>query len=82
MSVLLPARVLDDVDAIEIGRDGLVVERRGQRGLLLPQVASEREWDRYRFLDETCVKAGLDPEAWRDVDTTVWVFEAREFTEC
>jgi AMMECR1 domain-containing protein len=35
------------------------------RGLLLPQVAVARQWDRERFLEETCRKAGLPPDAWR-----------------
>ena len=49
---------------IEIGRHGLVVTHRFQRGLLLPQVAVEHEWDRETFLAETCQKAGLPPDAW------------------
>lgn len=81
ISVLTEAVAVDDVEEIEIGRDGLVVERGGVRGLLLPQVASERRWDRYRFLAETCVKAGLTPESWNDPETIVWRFAAARFDE-
>lgn len=81
ISVLTEAVAVDDVEEIEIGRDGLVVERGGARGLLLPQVATERHWDRYRFLAETCVKAGLTSESWSDPETIVWRFATVLFDE-
>lgn len=67
VSVLGPLERIDpaDPDAIEIGRHGLVVERGHRRGLLLPQVATEWGWDREQFMAQTCVKAGLPPDAWR-----------------
>jgi len=48
-----------------VGRDGLIVSRGGNAGLLLPQVATEYGWDRDVFLRQTCVKAGLSPDSWR-----------------
>lgn len=65
---------------IEIGRHGLVVTHRFQRGLLLPQVALEHEWDRETFLAETCQKAGLPPDAWLH-GATVEGFTAEVFGE-
>lgn len=67
VSVLGPLEAIDPADpsAIEIGRHGLVVEQGPRRGLLLPQVATEWNLDRERFLAQTCVKAGLPPDAWR-----------------
>jgi AmmeMemoRadiSam system protein A len=65
---------------IEIGRHGLVITHRFQRGLLLPQVAVEHEWDRETFLAETCQKAGLPPDAWRH-GATVEAFTAEVFGE-
>ncbi len=53
------------VEQIEVGRHGLMISQGVQRGLLLPQVAVEWKWDRERFLEETCMKAGLPPDAWR-----------------
>lgn len=81
ISVLTESVTVDDVEEIEIGRDGLVIERGGARGLLLPQVATERQWDRYRFLAETCVKAGLAAESWNDPATIIWRFAAAQFEE-
>jgi AmmeMemoRadiSam system protein A len=67
VSVLGPLEAIDPRDpaAFEIGRHGLVVEQDERRGLLLPQVATEWGWDREEFLAQTCVKAGLAPDAWR-----------------
>jgi len=64
ISVLSP---LFDVvpDEVEVGRHGLLISRGGRRGLLLPQVAVEWNWDREQFLRETCLKAGLTPDAWQ-----------------
>lgn len=81
ISVLTNTVVVEDVDAIDVGRDGLVVEREGARGLLLPQVAVERRWDRERFISETCVKAGLPPDAWTDEKTVILRFSAWNFDE-
>jgi len=52
-------------DAFTIGVHGLVAEDDRHRGLLLPQVATEWGWDGEQFLRQTCVKAGLPPDAWR-----------------
>ncbi len=81
ISVLAEPVHLDEVVEIEIGRDGLVIERDGARGLLLHQVATERNWDRERFLAETCIKAGLKPESWKDPETVIWRCAAVRFDE-
>jgi AmmeMemoRadiSam system protein A len=52
-------------EEVEIGRHGLVVSRGRHRGLLLPQVPVEHGWDRTTFLEQTCGKAGLPPDAWQ-----------------
>lgn len=80
ISVLTPTREIDSPDEIEVGRHGLIVEQRGRRGLLLPQVAPERGWDRLTFLEQACLKAGLPGDAWRD-GAQVFVFEAQVFGE-
>jgi uncharacterized protein len=65
-------------DAFTIGTHGLVVEQGARRGLLLPQVAVEWGWTPEQFLAQTCVKAGLPPEAWRD-GATLYRFAAQVF---
>jgi AmmeMemoRadiSam system protein A len=79
VSVLTPER-LASPDEIQVGRHGLIVEDGGRRGLLLPQVAVEHEWDVRTFLQHTCAKAGLAPDAWQR-DARLFVFEAEVFGE-
>ena len=80
LSILTPREIVTDVRAIEIGRDGLVVEQGSRRGLLLPQVATDHGWDRETFLAQTCVKAGLPSDAWQR-GATVSRFSAEVFGE-
>jgi AmmeMemoRadiSam system protein A len=67
-------------DEIEIGRHGLVIELGWQRGLLLPQVATEWGWNAEAFLAHTCHKAGLARDAWQN-GAKIWRFEAEVFGE-
>jgi uncharacterized protein (TIGR00296 family) len=65
----------------DVGKQGLLVVRGFQRGLLLPQVASERHWPAKRFVEEVCRKAGLEPGAWRDHETQIFAFTVEAFSE-
>ncbi len=66
---------------ITVGSDGLIVERGRFRGLLLPQVAVEEGWSSEEFLSQTCWKAELPENAWRDPATSVFRFQAEIFRE-
>ena len=67
---------------IKIGRDGLIVKGTFNSGLLLPQVAVEQKWNAKTFLDQTCVKAGLEPSTWQDFDSCrVYSFQGQVFSE-
>lgn len=79
ISVLSPLFEISP-DEIEVGRHGLMVSQGAQRGLLLPQVAVHWKWDRERFLEETCGKAGLEPDAWRH-GAKLRAFTAQVFAE-
>lgn len=68
-------------EQIQPGKHGLIVTRGAQRGLLLPQVASEYGWSAERFLEETSVKAGFEPHAWRLESTRIQAFTAEVFSE-
>jgi AMMECR1 domain-containing protein len=57
------------------------VVRESCKGLLLPQVAAERRWSGQRLLEETCIKAGLARDAWRDPGTVVFSFTAEVYSE-
>jgi len=81
VSVLSPMRRTRDVQDIHVGRHGLLMVRGDQEGLLLPQVPIEQHWDRTTFLRETCIKAGIDPECWKDDNTDIFAFTAVVFDD-
>ena len=80
ISVLSPLERIQ-AEAIVVGQHGLLVVRERCRGILLPQVAVERQWSSERLLEETCVKAGLARDAWRDPATELYGFTAEIFSE-
>jgi AmmeMemoRadiSam system protein A len=65
ISILGPLTEVKDKSEIIIGRHGLVIEHGGRHGLLLPQVATEHNLGVEAFLSQTCLKAGLPPDAWK-----------------
>lgn len=79
ISVLSPFHRLFDHSEIEVGRHGLMIERGLQRGLLLPQVASDKGWGAEEFLAHTCSKAGLPRDSWKHADSDVYLFTAEVF---
>ena len=79
ISVLTPMQRISDPSEIEVGKHGLLIRRGMRSGLLLPQVATEHNWDREQFLKWTCHKAGLPEKAWKDKDVEVYVFSADVF---
>lgn len=81
ISVLSKLEKIEDIQQIEIGRHGIYLEKGYYRGVLLPQVATEHGWDRETFLKQTCIKAGLPPEAWRADDAEIYIFSAQVFGE-
>ena len=89
LSILTPPKLIEVnepeeyIKKIVIGRDGLIAERGMRRGLLLPQVPIDhgRKWDEKTFLSHTCSKAWLDPDAWKDLTTKIYSFQAILFEE-
>jgi AmmeMemoRadiSam system protein A len=79
ISVLSPLVKIDDVEEIEIGKHGIYLEKGFYRGVLLPQVATENEWDRETFLKQTCLKAGLPTDSWEAEDADIYIFSAQIF---
>ena len=81
ISVISPFRQVLDVKQIKVGRDGLMILKGGQDGILLPQVPSEENWDRNTFLEQVAMKAGLPARAWKDEDADLFTFTALVFAE-
>ncbi len=59
---------------VRVGRDGLIIEAGPYKGLLLPQVPVEWNWNSEEFLCQCCLKAGLSPDSWVLKGTKVYRF--------
>ncbi len=69
------------VAKVNVGEDGLIVEKGIFKGLLLPQVPVEWEWNAEEFLCQCCIKAGLTPDSWLTKGTKIYKFQAIIFEE-
>ncbi len=81
ISILSPLEKINDTNDIQVGLHGIYLEKGSYRGVLLPQVAVEHQWDRTMFLRQTCIKAGLPTNAWQSEDTDIFIFTAQVFAE-
>jgi MEMO1 family protein len=78
ISVLTTPKKIVGISYIEVGRHGLIISKDQKQGLLLPQVAVERNWSKRKFLEQTCVKAGLPKDSW-EKGADIYIFEAFVF---
>ena len=86
ISVLTIPKRLDNsrqelASRIKIGRDGLIIRKGYYSGLLLPQVATEYNFNKIEFLEQTCLKAGLNKDCWKEKETNIYSFSAIIFSE-
>ena len=65
ISALTPLEPFTGPEDIIVGQHGIYLSTSTHRGVLLPQVASERGWGAEEFLRQTAVKAGLPPDQWK-----------------
>ena len=81
ISILSEPFPLKNYDEIELGKHGLILEERGRRGLLLPQVPIEHKMNRDEYLDSICQKAGFHKSYWREKELKLKGFTATVFSE-
>lgn len=87
VSLLTPPRPIeakrpeDRVKEVVVGKHGLIVRKGRWGGLLLPQVATDWNWNPEQFLEHTCEKGGFEPDFWKSEEATVLAFEAEVFGE-
>jgi len=81
ITVLSPLEKISGPDDIIIGRHGIYLEHGVNRGVLLPQVATEHHWDTLTFLRQTCNKAGLAEDMWQAPDTELYRFSGEIIAE-
>jgi len=80
ISVLSQFEPIKSYDEIEVGKHGLLLEE-GGRAVLLPQVATEQNYNRAEFLTALCHKAGLYGNYWKERMLNIKVFTALVFSE-
>jgi AmmeMemoRadiSam system protein B/AmmeMemoRadiSam system protein A len=82
VSVLSPLKKVDSWKDVEIGKHGVEIIGDSRRGVFLPQVATENNWDRETFLSVLCTqKAGLPADCYKDPETEIYIFTAQVFSE-
>jgi len=82
ISVLSPLKKVSSWKDIEIGKHGVEIVKGLNRGVFLPQVATENNWDLDTFMSVLCTqKAGLPSDCWKDPETEIYVFTAQVFGE-
>jgi AmmeMemoRadiSam system protein A len=81
ISVLSPFEKITDISKIEVGVHGLFIKSGYYQGLLLPQVATEYNWNRKEFLEHTCQKAGLPRDCYTREGCEIFIFSATVFSE-
>jgi hypothetical protein len=82
ISVLSPLKKVDSYKDVEIGKHGVQIKKGSRSGVFLPQVATENNWDRDKFLSVLCSqKAGLSSDCWKDPETEIYVFTAQVFSD-
>ena len=85
VSVLTPPFPIEDLKEIQVGLHGILITQQWHRGVLLPKVAVEYNWDRDTFLAHTCQKAGLPPDAYKTFGKNEYlqidIFTCQDFAE-
>jgi uncharacterized protein len=81
ISVLSPLEKIDDFEQITVEKHGILIKKGYYQGLLLPQVATDYKWNKTRFLEETCNKAGLNKNCYKEKGAEIFIFSAIVFGE-
>lgn len=81
ISVLSPFEKITDTNEIKVGEHGIFIKCGHYQGLLLPQVATDYGWDNITFLEQTCQKAGLHKNCYKEKNCEIYIFSATVFGE-
>jgi AmmeMemoRadiSam system protein A len=81
ISVLSPLKKIKKLEEIKVGKHGLLIKKGFYQGLLLPQVAIDYKWNKIQFLEQTCYKAGLSKDCYKQENTEIFIFSAIVFGE-
>lgn len=71
--------VKDYTRKIQVGTDGLYMEKGVMKGILMPRIPLERKWTVRESLENLCLKAGLLKDAWADPSARIYRFRPQVF---
>jgi AmmeMemoRadiSam system protein B/AmmeMemoRadiSam system protein A len=77
ISILSPMKPIRDARGFHIGQHGATLDCGSHQALLLPQVATGRDWNAEQFLGALSVKAGLGTQGYRSPGARLSVFQAQ-----
>lgn len=81
ISLLTPAQPIANYREIKLGKQGIVLRKGNKSAVYLPDVPTEQGWNLEQTLASLSEKAGISEQAWREPNTTFWVFESIKFQE-
>lgn len=81
ISILSEPFPMNGYDDIIVGKHGLILEEKGRRGLLLPQVPIEHKMNKEEYLDAICEKTGFPAGYWKNKQLKMSLFTADVFNE-
>ncbi len=77
VSILTKPKLINNHWQIEPGKHGVIIEYAGRKGVFLPQVATEYDYDRQQLLSALCShKLGLSEACWQDDKAKIYIFQA------
>ena len=83
ISTMSPQKLIKNWQDIEIGKHGVRIILNGKSGTLLPQVATDNNWNLTTFLETICwQKMGLqDKECYKNASAKIFTYETDIFSE-
>ncbi len=66
VSILSPVQPIKGWQDFKIGEHGIIIAKKGRRAVFLPEVAIEQNWDAPTTLTHLAMKAGLNPDDWKE----------------
>jgi AMMECR1 domain-containing protein len=77
ISILSPMKRLAQRGDFRVNQHGAVLKAKGRQGLLLPQVATERNWSADQFFQALATKTGVGAKVYSDPATRIYAFRAQ-----
>jgi AmmeMemoRadiSam system protein B/AmmeMemoRadiSam system protein A len=77
VSILSPLKRIARREDFRVNQHGALLKAKGRMGILLPQVATERNWNADQFFQALATKTGVSPDVYDAPSTRIHVFRAQ-----